>query len=72
MAAPVCPTCAAKLEGGYLLDHTRNGTAISNWVEGPPERSVWTGLKTKGRRILPMYAWRCPSCTEVRLFAPEG
>lgn len=71
MAAPTCPTCRKALEGGFMLDHTERGVVVSTWVEGAPERSMWTGLKIKGRRRLPMYAWRCPQCTEVRLFAPD-
>lgn len=72
MAAPTCPTCRKTMEGGYLLDHTHSGVAVSNWVEGAPERSAWTGLKIKNRKVLPMYAWRCPNCFEVRLFAPDA
>jgi hypothetical protein len=68
---PVCPTCGKRLEGGYLLDMGSHGVAVTKWIEGAPERSAWTGLKLKGRRQLPMYAWRCPSCCEVRLFAPD-
>ena len=68
---PVCATCGKRLEGGFILEASRNGVAVTKWVEGAPERSVWTGLKLKGRRQLPMYAWRCPGCFEVRLFAPD-
>lgn len=44
--------------------------AAGEWVEGPPEKSWWGGLKLKNRRRLTVYAWRCPGCTQVRLFAP--
>jgi hypothetical protein len=71
MATPVCPNCQKRLEGGFMLDMGRNGVAVTKWISGAPEHSVWTGLKLKGRRKLPMFAWRCPSCCEVRLFAPE-
>ncbi len=71
MAAPTCPDCRTALEGGFLLDRTDSGSIQATWVEGPPEGSVWTGLKLKGRRQLPLYAWRCPRCALVRFFAPE-
>jgi hypothetical protein len=71
MGSPVCPTCGKRLEGGFLLEYGRNGVAATKWVEGAPERSAWMGLKLKGRRVLPMYAWRCPGCFEVRLYAPD-
>jgi hypothetical protein len=72
MATPFCSDCQRPMEGGFLLDHTHGGQEAVKWVEGPPEKSVWTGLKIKGRRQLPMYAWRCPGCAQVRLYAPEG
>jgi hypothetical protein len=71
MAQPICPDCQRRMEGGFLLDNKEHGYAAATWVEGPPEKSFWTGLKIKNRRQLPVYAWRCPGCTQVRLYAPE-
>ncbi len=61
------------MEGGFLLNgHPGSGrVGAGQWVEGAPEKSFWGGLKLKGRRRLTVYAWRCPGCTQVRLFAPE-
>ena len=69
MATPYCNDCQRRMEGGFLLDRNQ-GNTVGTWVEGPPEKSTWTGLKLKGRRQLPVYAWRCPGCSHVRLFAP--
>ena len=71
MAVPICPDCQKRLEGGFMLDHGSAGPTVATWVEGAPVRSLWSGLKLKGRRQLTVYAWRCPSCMQVRLFAPE-
>ncbi|MBV9772817.1 MAG: hypothetical protein JO040_02665 [Gemmatimonadetes bacterium] len=71
MATPTCPGCGVQLEGGFLLDQTNNGVAVTRWAEGFPERSIWTGVKLKGRRQFSVYAWRCPRCFEVRLYAPD-
>ena len=60
------------MEGGFVLDTSDSGDTQAAWVEGAPEPSPWTGLKLKGRRKIPMYAWRCPRCCLVRLFAPEA
>jgi hypothetical protein len=59
------------MEGGFVLDLTDSAKAQAAWVEGEPERSRWTGLKLKDRRQIPIYAWRCPRCSVLRLFAPE-
>ncbi len=73
MAQPTCPDCQRRMEGGFLLNGVPSSgqVAAGTWVEGPPEKSFWTGLKLKNRRRLTVYAWRCPGCTQVRLFAPE-
>jgi hypothetical protein len=71
MSQPICTDCQRRMEGGYLLDTKEHGYVAGSWVEGPPEKSFWTGLSIKGRRKLTVYAWRCPGCTQVRLFAPE-
>jgi Domain of unknown function (DUF6487) len=70
MASPICTDCQRRMEGGFLLDQSENGKGATRWVEGPPEKSFWTGLKLKGRRQLTVYAWRCPGCSQVRLYAP--
>jgi hypothetical protein len=72
MAVPFCVGCQRRLEGGFLLDQGSNGNAVTKWVEGAPEKSFWLGLKITGRRSIPVYAWRCPGCAEVRLFAPDA
>lgn len=71
MAQPICPDCQRRLEGGFLLDSSQGGYAAGQWVEGPPEKNFWGLLKLKGRRRLTVYAWRCPGCAQVRLYAPE-
>ncbi len=71
MGTPTCPDCRTAMEGGFLRDRSDSESVQATWVEGAPERSAWTGLKLKGRREIPLYAWRCPRCTQVRFFAPE-
>ena len=72
MAQPICPDCQRRMEGGFLLDNAHATQEAVAWVEGPPEKSFWGTMKLKGRRKLTVYAWRCPGCMQVRLFAPEG
>jgi hypothetical protein len=72
MATPICPDCQRRMEGGFLLDKAEHATAATVWVQGPPEKSFWGGLKLKGRQQLTVYAWRCPGCEQVRLYAPVG
>lgn len=54
-----------------MLSNDGTSPTVGMWVQGAPEKGRWTGLKLKGKRQLPVYGWRCPSCMQVRLYAPE-
>ena len=71
-ARPHCPDCDRVLEEGFLLDHTHGGQGVLNWVAGLAEKSVWTGLKMRGRTRVPVLAMRCPRCGLIRMYAREG
>ena len=66
-----CLRCGSEMEEGYLLDETHGGYRATQWVEDPPEKSVWTGVRTRGHRRLPLKAFRCVRCGAVDLYAPE-
>lgn len=54
-----------------MLDHTQHSSfATQQWVEGQPEKSFWTGLKTKGKELKEVRTWRCPRCGLLQSFAP--
>jgi predicted nucleic-acid-binding Zn-ribbon protein len=67
-----CPKCQAAMEEGYLLDRTRGGMIPGDCVEGPPEPSVWFGLKLGGREHLRIIALRCPLCGYLEHYAPSS
>lgn len=35
---------------------------MSSWVEGTPEKSIWVGVKLRGRKPIEIATWRCGSC----------
>ncbi len=58
------------MEQGFLLDHSHGGILIQNsWVGGLAEKSMWTGLKVKGRDQLPVITWRCTRCGYLESYA---
>jgi hypothetical protein len=58
---------------GFVLDRGHgNATAVQKWVEGEPERSFWTGLKTRGREMLVVSTWRCDRCGYLESYATEA
>ena len=68
-----CPRCRGPMDLGFLLDRGHHSSAnVAQWVEGIPERSVWTGLKTKDREVYPLTSYRCERCGYLELYAlPE-
>jgi hypothetical protein len=56
---------------GFIKDHTRNSVDTSKWVDGPPEKSFWHGLKTRGKRQIPMTTYRCSRCGYLESYAVE-
>ncbi len=71
MAAPTCIRCQTHMEEGITLDHAHgpNSVTVSEWLEGPPERSFWFGLKTKGKEKLSIRTFRCPRCGYLESYA---
>lgn len=66
-----CPDCRSGMEPGFAMDQSNSGRSPVLWVNGEPEKSVWTGLKLKGRQQWYTTALRCPMCGFVRLYARE-
>jgi uncharacterized Fe-S cluster-containing MiaB family protein len=60
------------MELGFLLDKAHyDQFRRSEWLEGQPESSFWTGLKTKGRDRFPVRTNRCTTCGYLESFAGD-
>jgi hypothetical protein len=57
---------------GYVIDRTYGSVAVGTWVEGTPERSVWTGLKLAGKAKTDVATWRCGRCGFLEQYAAGG
>lgn len=66
---PSCPKCSVTMKEGWTLDNTYGGRAISSWVEGPPQKSVWVGVKLGKAKPLEVSTYRCPSCGFLESYA---
>lgn len=71
-----CPRCRGRMHAGFLMDRADyNVPAVTRWVEGTPEKSFWTGLKTNDRAVLAVTSYRCERCGYLESYAnpsPEG
>lgn len=64
-----CPKCRARMEPGFLVDRTYGSDESAQWVEGAPERSFWTGVKTSGRSRRAVDTSRCTACGYLESYA---
>ncbi|HYD52189.1 MAG TPA: PF20097 family protein [Gemmatimonadaceae bacterium] len=68
-----CPRCDGTMEAGFVLDAAHyNQPTTQKWVEGPPERSFWSGLKTKDRDMFAVTTYRCDGCGLLESYATEA
>jgi hypothetical protein len=66
-----CPRCRGSMEEGFVLDRGDHSMPdLQAWIEGVPERSRWTGIKTKGRQSYPVKTYRCDRCGYLESYAP--
>lgn len=66
-----CVKCGGRMTGGLVIDYTHGGKVQSRWVEGAPEESFWTGLKTSGRAQYKAETYRCERCGYLESYALE-
>ena len=64
-----CPKCSGEMEQGFLLDHNYGTAEASDWIEGPVERSFWTGVKTRGKERRNIATYRCVGCGYLESYA---
>ena len=67
-----CPKCSGRMENGFVIDYTHGATLQSQWAEGEPVRSFWTGLKLKGKEKHKISTYRCTKCGYLESYAPAG
>lgn len=64
-----CPKCSGKMQEGFMLDRQDALRQVSTWVEGTPEKSLWTGIRLKGRRTIDTCTFRCDKCGFLESYA---
>lgn len=69
MAQRTCPKCQSSMQEGWVLDHTHGARAVSSWVEGEPQKSIWVGVKLEGKKPIEIESWRCSRCGFIEQYA---
>ena len=71
MAQHTCPKCQSSMQEGWTLDNTHGARAVSSWVEGEPQKSIWVGVKLEGRTPIEITSWRCTRCGFIEHYAKD-
>lgn len=69
MRSNSCPKCQGTMSEGFVLDNGPYTHIVSNWVQGAPEKNMWTGVKLRGRTQYPIQTWRCGRCGFLESYA---
>jgi hypothetical protein len=57
------------MEPGFVLDEAHGRFTVGKWIAGEPEKSIWTGLKTRGKDKLDVATYRCRRCGYLESYA---
>lgn len=64
-----CPKCSGAMERGFLLDETYGGTGQTQWTQGEPKRSFWTGVSVPMDERHLVTTYRCSQCGYLESYA---
>ena len=65
-----CPKCRGSMHEGFVLDRGHGNAAnTQKWVEGEPEKSFWTGIRTKDKEKFEISTYRCERCGSLESYA---
>lgn len=57
------------MESGFIVDEGYGTSVVPQWVAGEPQKSIWTGLKLRGRDKLEVATYRCRRCGYLESYA---
>jgi hypothetical protein len=67
---PRCPKCEKPMEVGHVPDSAHGHILQSSWAAGEAEtRRFFGGIKYHPDEVIPLSAYRCPSCGYVEFYA---
>ncbi len=70
---PRCPKCDRRMDRGHLPDVGHGQVYEAGWSPGEPERRRFIGgIKYNAEQVIPINAYRCPTCGYVEFYAPSG
>jgi len=69
MRSHTCPKCQGSMVEGFILDNPHGAYSVTNWIEGAPEKSFWSGVKVGKKAKYEVQTWRCNRCGFLESYA---
>lgn len=66
-----CGKCGGQMEEGFIADRSYGTTTPSDWVEGEPVKSFWSGTKINDKTRYRVRSMRCSQCGFLESYATE-
>jgi hypothetical protein len=67
-----CSKCNGPMTEGFIFDRGHYEYKQEQiWVEGRPEKSFWSGLKTSGKEAFIVQAYRCADCNYLEFYTTD-
>lgn len=67
-----CPKCSGEMEQGFIADHEGHNTLRpSDWVEGEPVKSFWSGTEIRDKEQYEVTTFRCARCGYLESYASQ-
>lgn len=67
-----CGKCGGATAEGFIFDRGDGDyRRQQTWVEGAPQSSFWTGVKTSGKTAFLVRAMRCAGCGFLEFYADQ-
>ena len=67
-----CSKCDGAMVEGFIIDYGAHEYKRQQiWIEGQPEASFWSGIKTSGRAVFNVQAYRCTDCNFLEFYTTE-
>ena len=60
------------MSAGFTFGKHQGGASVPSWIGGAPEKSLWTGVKLRGKTPLEITTWRCKRCGFLESYAPSA
>ena len=64
-----CSKCNGAMVEGFIIDYAVKQP--QTWIEGQPEASFWSGIKTSDKKAFKVQAFRCADCNFLEFYTTD-